>query len=140
MSLVTDTVGTLVASRYKHQDAMVGVILGTGSNGAYIEQAENIHNAPKPLPAGSEMVINCEWGNFSCDALPFLEEDEAIDAESTNAGSQHFEKLTAGLCCHNVMQHALSADSENRHQARHTFVMVSTLLECPLPNNHCTRY
>lgn len=98
MSLVTDTVGTLVACRYKHKETMVGVILGTGSNGAYLEKAENIHNAPKPLPEGSSMVINCEWGNFTCDALPFLEEDRAIDRGSTNQGSQHFEKLTAGVC------------------------------------------
>ena len=97
MSLATDTVGTLVASRYHHEDTMMGLILGTGSNGAYIEKAENIHNAPKPLPEGSSMVINCEWGNFTCSALPFLDEDKAIDRESTNEGSQHFEKITAGM-------------------------------------------
>ena len=96
MSLVTDTVGTLVACRYRDKDTMVGVILGTGSNGAYIEQAHRIKNAPKALPEGSSMVINCEWGNFTCSALPFTDEDFAIDQESTNKGSQHFEKLTAG--------------------------------------------
>ncbi len=29
--------------------------------------------------------------------LPVLDEDRQLDAESTNAGEQHFEKLTAGL-------------------------------------------
>ena len=29
--------------------------------------------------------------------LPILDEDRQLDAESTNAGEQQFEKLTAGL-------------------------------------------
>lgn len=99
MSLVNDTVATLAACRYQDQDTMLGVILGTGSNGAYVERAERVHNAAKKLPEGANMIINCEWGNLTTDAMPMIEEDRAIDAESVNPENQHFEKMTAGTRC-----------------------------------------
>ena len=97
MSLVNDTVATLAACRYLDQDTMLGVILGTGSNGAYVERAERVHNTAKKLPKGSNMIINCEWGNLTTDAMPMIDEDRAIDADSVNADNQHFEKMTAGM-------------------------------------------
>ena len=102
MSLVNDTVATLAACRYQDQDTMLGVILGTGSNGAYVERAERVQNAAKKLPKGAQMIINCEWGNLTTDAMPRIDEDRAIDAESVNPDNQHFEKMTAGTalaCC-----------------------------------------
>ncbi|KAL0056117.1 hypothetical protein WJX82_007885 [Trebouxia sp. C0006] len=97
MSLVNDTVATLAACRYQDQDTMLGVILGTGSNGAYVECSERVHNANKKLPPGKNMIINCEWGNFTTAALPMIDEDKGIDADSVNPENQHFEKMTAGL-------------------------------------------
>ena len=102
MSLVNDTVATLAACRYQDQDTMIGIILGTGSNGAYVETAEHVHNASQQLSPGSHMIINCEWGNFMSDALPRIQEDRNIDADSVNPDNQHFEKMTAGRrlpCC-----------------------------------------
>lgn len=96
MSLVNDTVATLAACRYQDQDTMIGVILGTGSNGAYVERSERVHNASKKLRPGTNMIINCEWGNFTTAALPMIEEDKAIDADSVNPENQHLEKMTAG--------------------------------------------
>ena len=96
MSLVNDTVATLAACRYQDQDTMMGVILGTGSNGAYVERAECVQNAAKKLPKGAHMIVNCEWGNLTTDAMPRIDEDRAIDAESVNPENQHFEKMTAG--------------------------------------------
>ena len=97
MSLVNDTVATLAACRYQDQDTMIGVILGTGSNGAYVERAERVQNANKKLPQGAHMIVNCEWGNFTTDAMPRIDEDKAIDAQSVNPDNQHFEKMTAGI-------------------------------------------
>lgn len=96
MSLVNDTVATLAACRYQDQDTMIGVILGTGSNGAYVERAERVHNAAKKLPKGAHMIVNCEWGNLTTHAMPRIDEDIAIDDESVNPDNQHFEKMTAG--------------------------------------------
>ena len=39
---VNDTVGTLAQCRYWHPDAMVGVILGTGTNACYVECADAV--------------------------------------------------------------------------------------------------
>ena len=96
MSLVNDTVATLAACRYQDQDTMLGVILGTGSNGAYVECSERVQNSSKKLPPGKNMIINCEWGNFTTAALPMIDEDKGIDADSVNPENQHFEKMTAG--------------------------------------------
>lgn len=35
---VNDTVGTLAGGRYWNEDAMVGMILGTGTNACYVER------------------------------------------------------------------------------------------------------
>jgi len=82
-AVCNDTVGTLVACAMEHPTCKVGIILGTGCNAAYFE--------PK---TGS--VINIEWGNLD-KGLPRTEVDKAIDRSSPNAGSQFFEKLTAGM-------------------------------------------
>ena len=43
----------------------MGVILGTGTNAAYIERTANV---PKwGGEASEEMVINTEWGNLQMD-------------------------------------------------------------------------
>ena len=97
MSLVNDTVATLAACRYQDQDTMIGIILGTGSNGAYVERAERVHNAAAKLPKGPNMIINCEWGNLTAAVMPRIDEDKAVDAESANPNNQHFEKMTAGI-------------------------------------------
>jgi hexokinase len=39
---VNDTVGTLAHCRYWNEDAMVGIILGTGTNACYVERADAI--------------------------------------------------------------------------------------------------
>lgn len=104
MSLVNDTVATLAACRYQDQDTMIGVILGTGSNGAYVERAERVHNAAKKLPKGAQMIVNCEWGNLTTHAMPRIDEDRAIDDESVNPDNQHFEKMTAGNALANSFQ------------------------------------
>ena len=114
MSLVNDTVATLAACRYQDKDSMMGVILGTGCNGAYVETSEHVHNTTKQLPQGTEMIINCEWGNFSSEALPMIDEDKCIDAASENPENQHFEKMTAGMVSVYTYRHNRQALAEFR--------------------------
>jgi hexokinase len=63
-ALVNDTVGTLISHAYTDPQTYVGVILGTGTNAAYVEKVENI---PKwkggPVDSGL-MVINTEESYF----------------------------------------------------------------------------
>ncbi|XP_030448296.1 hexokinase-1-like [Syzygium oleosum] len=96
-ALVNDTIGTLAGGRYYNPDVVAAVILGTGTNAAYVER---IHAIPKwhgPLPKSGEMVINTEWGNFQSSHLPLTEYDQTLDDESLNPGEQTYEKLISGM-------------------------------------------
>ncbi|KAF6990445.1 hypothetical protein CFC21_007634 [Triticum aestivum] len=106
-TLVNDTVGTLAAGRYVDNDTMVAVILGTGTNAAYIEHGDAIPKWHAPLPKSGDMVINMEWGNFKSAHLPLTEFDQALDAESLNPGEQIYEKLTSGMYMGEIVRRIL---------------------------------
>ncbi|KAF7023669.1 hypothetical protein CFC21_036143 [Triticum aestivum] len=106
-TLVNDTVGTLAAGRYVDDDTMIAVILGTGTNAAYTENAHAIPKWHAPLPMSGDMVINMEWGNFKSAHLPLTEFDQALDAESLNPGEQNYEKLTSGMYMGEIVRRIL---------------------------------
>ncbi|WVZ96838.1 hypothetical protein U9M48_042421 [Paspalum notatum var. saurae] len=106
-ALINDTVGTLAAGRYNDEDVVVGVILGTGSNAAYVEEASTIPKFEGELPKSGNMVINTEWGNFYSSCLPITEYDQALDEESLNPGEQIFEKLVSGMYLGEIVRRVL---------------------------------
>ncbi|PIN26046.1 Hexokinase [Handroanthus impetiginosus] len=106
-ALVNDTIGTLAGGRYTNKDVAVAVILGTGTNAAYVERAQAIPKWHGPLPQSGEMVINMEWGNFRCSHLPLTEYDHSLDIESLNPGEQIFEKLTSGMYLGEILRRVL---------------------------------
>nr|CAB3474110.1 unnamed protein product [Digitaria exilis] len=106
-SLVNDTVGTLAAAKYVDNDAIAAVILGTGTNAAYIDHAHKIPKWHGPLPKSGEMVINMEWGNFRSSHLPLTEFDQALDVESLNPGEQIYEKLISGMYMGEIVRRVL---------------------------------
>lgn len=53
---VNDTVGTLAGGRYDNKDVAIAVILGTGSNAAYVERAQAIPKWQGLPPKSGEMV------------------------------------------------------------------------------------
>lgn len=53
---VNDTIGTLAGGRYSSQDVIAAVILGTGTNAAYVERAHAIPKWHGLLPKSGEMV------------------------------------------------------------------------------------
>lgn len=106
-ALVNDTVGTLAGGRYEHKDVVVAVILGTGSNAAYVERAQAIPKWRGPHPKSGEMVINMEWGNFRSSHLPVTEYDNSLDAESLNPGEQIFEKMISGMYLGEILRRVL---------------------------------
>jgi len=93
-ALANDTVGTMEASAYIHPGTVMGVILGTGTNAAYIEKTANV---PKLGSAPTEeTVINTEWGNL--DMRKFMNKyDQSVDAATDNPGFQTFEKMISGM-------------------------------------------
>uniref|UniRef100_A0A0D9WDK2 Phosphotransferase n=2 Tax=Leersia perrieri TaxID=77586 RepID=A0A0D9WDK2_9ORYZ len=56
-ALINDTVGTLAAGSYYDEDVVVGVILGTGSNAAYLEKASAIPKLEGDIPKSGKMIF-----------------------------------------------------------------------------------
>eukprot|EP00270_Netrium_digitus_P002012 TRINITY_DN1225_c0_g1_i2.p1 TRINITY_DN1225_c0_g1~~TRINITY_DN1225_c0_g1_i2.p1 ORF type:complete len:524 (-),score=132.79 TRINITY_DN1225_c0_g1_i2:401-1972(-) len=96
-ALVNDTVGALAGARYHDPDAMIGVILGTGTNACYVEKVDAIPKLNGLTTPSGQMVINMEWGNFWTSDLPWTHADELLDEGSLNPGEQRFEKLISGM-------------------------------------------
>ncbi|KAI8553740.1 hypothetical protein RHMOL_Rhmol05G0039800 [Rhododendron molle] len=110
-ALVNDTIGTLAGGRYDNPDVIAAVILGTGTNAAYVERAHAIPKWHGLLPKSGEMVINMEWGNFRSSHLPLTEYDLAMDVDSLNPGEQIYEKIISGMTPHmSAMHHDTSSD------------------------------
>ncbi|KAJ8750730.1 hypothetical protein K2173_015911 [Erythroxylum novogranatense] len=106
-ALVNDTIGTLAGGRYYNQDVIAAVILGTGTNAAYVERAHAIPKWQGLLPKSGEMVINTEWGNFRSSHLPLTEYDQSLDVESLNPGEQIFEKMISGMYLGEIVRRVL---------------------------------
>ncbi len=102
VALINDTTGTLVASLYSDPDTKMGVIFGTGVNGAYYDVVKDIPKLEGKLasdiPGESVMAINCEYGSFDNEhvVLPRNKYDIQIDEESPRPGQQAFEKMSSG--------------------------------------------
>lgn len=60
---VNDTVENLDSGRYFSGDTVASVILGTGTNAAYVEPAVEIPKCHGPLPSSREMV---SYHTYSC--------------------------------------------------------------------------
>ncbi|KAF9572305.1 glucokinase [Mortierella alpina] len=102
-ALINDTVGTLLATTYKHPGCEIGIIFGTGTNCAYLENQSEITKI-KPGAANytsptNMQLINTEWGAFgnTSGALPANEYDVHLDARSSQPGKQLYEKMVSGL-------------------------------------------
>ncbi|CAN6441310.1 unnamed protein product [Victoria cruziana] len=106
-ALVNDTIGTLAGGRYDNENVVAAVILGTGTNAAYVEHAQSIPKWHGLLPKSGKMAINMEWGNFRCAHLPYTEYDLALDAESLNPNEQIFEKMISGMYLGEIVRRVL---------------------------------
>ncbi|KAL7137599.1 hypothetical protein ABFS83_10G104100 [Erythranthe nasuta] len=106
-ALINDTVGTLARGRYTDPDVVAAVILGTGTNAAYVESAQAIPKLEGDLPKSGDMVINMEWGNFRSTHLPLTEYDQSLDDESLNPGEQIFEKIISGMYLGEIVRRVL---------------------------------
>lgn len=110
VALINDTTGTLVASMYTDSEAKMGLIFGTGCNGAYYDVVKDIPKLegliPDDIDAESPMAINCEYGAFDNEhlVLPRTKYDIQIDKESPRPGQQSFEKMISGYYLGEVLR------------------------------------
>ncbi|CAN3362617.1 hexokinase-2 [Diutina catenulata] len=110
VALINDTTGTMVASAYTDPETKMGLIYGTGCNGAYYEVCGDIPKLEGKLPADlkpdTPMAINCEYGAFDNEhaVLPRTRIDKQIDADSPRPGQQAFEKMISGYYLGEVLR------------------------------------
>ncbi len=118
-ALANDTVGTLLARSYTGADkegkTKIGCIFGTGTNGAYEEDLNNITKLPQNVrdelkaKGVRKMVINTEWGSFDnkLRVLPNTKWDEQVDKLSPNPGFHLFEKRVSGMFMGEILRQIL---------------------------------
>lgn len=120
VALINDTTGTLVASMYTDPETKMGLIFGTGCNGAYYDIVQDIPKLegkiPEDIPGTSLMAINCEYGAFDNEhyILPRTKYDVQIDKESPRPGQQSFEKMISGYYLGEVLRLVLLELSEEK--------------------------
>ncbi|KAJ2939990.1 hypothetical protein O0L34_g6699 [Tuta absoluta] len=97
--LLNDTTGTLVAGAHIDPACGIGVILGTGSNGCYMERAARVTHWECAHERVTDVCIDVEWGAFGDNGcLAFLRTpiDVEVDDNSLLTASFTFEKYIGG--------------------------------------------
>ncbi|CAO3697294.1 hypothetical protein G6F70_006700 [Rhizopus microsporus] len=109
-ALVNDTVGTLLSNAYNKPGTLAGLILGTGSNGAYIEKMEKIKKWKEGKTTSDEMIINMEFGAFDNErkVLPLTRFDNKLDRQSINPHAQIYEKMISGMYLGEITRNVLT--------------------------------
>ncbi|KAM3172992.1 hypothetical protein ACTXT7_013411 [Hymenolepis weldensis] len=108
IAVVNDTVGTLASCALEDPSCAIGLIVGTGTNAAYIEKIEACEfmkklESGKPIFRSKEedsVIVNMEWGAFGekGELEPYLTDfDLELDNASLHPGKQIFEKLVSGM-------------------------------------------
>ena len=81
----------MIAGAYKHPHCRIGIIVGTGTNAAYVENLDIVDMYEGDRPSNNEVVINTEWGAFgntgSLDIVRTIYDYE-LDRNSLNPGKQ----------------------------------------------------
>ncbi|KAL3229296.1 Hexokinase-1 [Nakaseomyces bracarensis] len=137
VALINDTTGTLVASAYTDSETKMGVIFGTGVNGAYFDVVNKIPKLEGKLaddiPGDSLMAINCEYGSFDNEhvIMPRNKYDLIIDKESPRPGQQTFEKMSSGyylgemlrLAMIDMYEHGLILKGQDVSKLKQAYIM-----------------
>jgi len=98
-ALINDTTGTLASGGAGNPSCFIGLILGTGTNAAYVEDTKKIKKlSAEQIGDQDKMLINTEWGAFDQErlVLPITKYDNALDMRSPNPGQQIYEKMISG--------------------------------------------
>ena len=99
VAILNDTTGTLVKGAYDDPRTCIGLILGTGCNGAYLESADKVLNWVGDKKNAQEVIIDPEWGAFGDNGcIDFIKTsvDQELDMASLLPKSFTYEKYFAG--------------------------------------------
>ncbi|MGI6608883.1 MAG: hypothetical protein ACOX1F_07955 [Erysipelotrichaceae bacterium] len=142
--ILNDTVSTLLGGPAikptEKVDGQIGLILGTGTNTAYIEVCKNITKLA--LDNDEKMIINMESAGFN--KAPQGRFDKVFDEKSINPNAHLFEKMISGIYLGNVICETIKqAAKENLFSKENTIqdlpyfsmVEVDQFLREPYGNN-----
>ena len=142
--VLNDTVATLLGGPALKKgasiDGQIGLILGTGTNCAYIEKTANIFKIN--CNTMDEMIINTESGMF--DKVEHGYFDKLVDNDSFNPGNSKFEKMISGVYLGSVINRTIKqAAKENLFKVDEgilnlpdfTMVEVDNFLRRPFGDN-----
>ncbi|KAG5680886.1 hypothetical protein PVAND_010365 [Polypedilum vanderplanki] len=99
LCILNDTTGTLVEGARLDKKTRIGMILGTGSNAAFLERAERVHHWEGERHNEKNVIIDIEWGAFGDKgSIDFIrtEYDKEVDNGSLLKRSFTFEKYISG--------------------------------------------
>ncbi|ERT00490.1 hypothetical protein HMPREF1624_03863 [Sporothrix schenckii ATCC 58251] len=109
-ALANDSVGSLLTRAYTSSGpgvtTLTCVIVGTGTNAAYVEKRQNVqrnhgadHRADHRAAQTAVVAMNTEWGcmDDGMRVLPRTRFDDMVDAQSTDGGLQMLEKRVSGM-------------------------------------------
>ncbi|KAM4819609.1 hexokinase-3 [Thomomys bottae] len=97
VAVVNDTVGTMMGCEPGVGPCEIGLIVDTGTNACYMEEARHVAALDEDR---GRSCVSVEWGSFDDDeALGSVQTifDLTLDRESLNPGAQRFEKMIGGL-------------------------------------------
>ncbi|XP_030755565.1 hexokinase type 2 isoform X3 [Sitophilus oryzae] len=109
-AILNDTTGTLMSCAWKNHDCRIGLIVGTGNNGCYVEKQGNAELFEDSDMGSGKVIINLENGAFGDDGcLDFVrtEYDREVDKHSINPGRQIQEKMISGMYMGELVRLAL---------------------------------
>ncbi|CAB0014707.1 unnamed protein product [Nesidiocoris tenuis] len=116
-AILNDTTGTLLQGCAMDQRTRVGLILGTGSNAAYLERADRVCHWESERHGEKEIVIDIEWGAFGDNGtIDFCKShfDRQLDNGSLHINSFSFEKYISGLYLGELVRIVLLHLANNR--------------------------
>lgn len=82
VAILNDTTGTLMHGALLDKNTRIGIVLGTGSNGCYMERANRVMHWEQERHGEQHVIIDVEWGAFGDNGvLDFIktEFDRSVD-------------------------------------------------------------
>ncbi|XP_038627012.1 hexokinase-3 [Tachyglossus aculeatus] len=97
VAVVNDTVGTMMSCGSEELPCEIGLIVDTGTNSCYMEEARHVAGLEEEQEGG-KICVNTQWGSFGDDgSLKQTFFDVQLDLFSLNPGKQRFEKMVSGM-------------------------------------------
>lgn len=98
-AILNDTTGTLMHGALMDPRTRIGIVLGTGSNGCYMERSSRVQHWEQQRHGERHVIVDVEWGAFGDNGvLDFIktEYDRSVDEGSLLKNSFTFEKYIGG--------------------------------------------